>query len=392
LFVLLPRANAIARNRLRTAKATALFSLAIAATGLGCVDVKPPWDKATWFTRDSGTTPPPGTGEPESPDSAIAQDDTTQTIPPDPIVDAGGDKRLDIAEPIDGREDTRPLGADGKQDGRTDTSIDTQKTDFEDALVRLDQSPEVDAAGPDLPHDTKSPPTDTKLPPSDTGPEALPTQGLVAYYPCENASGSVLADKSGNKKDAALANGSGGSAPVGFSFGQGKVGNGVRLTPGDKAFINLPKGIVSKLGQVTIATWVKVNADTAFQRIFDFGSDTNNFMYLTNSGDTGVRFRIASSNGKSQAVEAAKPLPLRTWTHVALTLGNDGISLFVDGDQVAQQAPAALRASDLGDTSNNYLGRSQFSQDPYLDGSLDEFRIYDRVLNGSEIADLASGR
>ena len=55
---------------------------------------------------------------------------------------------------------------------------------------------------------------------------------------------------------------------------------------------------------------------------------------------------------------------------MALTLGNDGISIFVDGEQVAQQAPAVLRASDLGDTSNNYLGRSQFAQDPYLDGSL----------------------
>jgi hypothetical protein len=202
----------------------------------------------------------------------------------------------------------------------------------------------------------------------------------------------MLADKSGNKKDATLNNGSGGSATAGFTFGPGKVGNGMRLTPADKAFINLPKGIVSKLGQVTIATWVRVNTNTTFQRIFDFGSDTNTFMYLTSNAGTGVRFRISSSNGKSQIVEAAKPLPLRTWTHVALTLGDDGISIFVDGVQVAQQAPATLRASDLGETSNNYLGRSQFAPDPYLDGSLDEFRIYDRVLSTFEIADLASGR
>jgi hypothetical protein len=384
--VLLPRANtATGRKRLRKAKATVLFSLAIAATGLGCVDVKPPWDKATWLTRDSGTTPPPGTGEPESPDSAIAQDDTTQIIPPDPIVDAEGDKRVDSADPIETREDARPLGADARQDLRSDTSVDTRKPEGEDALVRLDQSPGLDTAGPDLPHDTK-------LPPIDTGPEALPTQGLVAYYPCESASGSMLADKSGNKKDATLNNGSGGSATAGFTFGPGKVGNGMRLTPADKAFINLPKGIVSKLGQVTIATWVRVNTNTTFQRIFDFGSDTNTFMYLTSNAGTGVRFRISSSNGKSQIVEAAKPLPLRTWTHVALTLGDDGISIFVDGVQVAQQAPATLRASDLGETSNNYLGRSQFAPDPYLDGSLDEFRIYDRVLSTFEIADLASGR
>lgn len=357
--------------------------------GLGCVDITPRWEKAGWGAHDSGTPSTPDTAEPAAPDSGNVTD-TEQPTPPEPSVDAATDQRLD-SDQVDARADTRPRDPDAQaevqpQDGRTDMSTDA----WVDALPKADQRSDADSLVRDTGSADLSP--DELTPPGDAGPEALPTQGLVAYYPCESAYGSTLPDRSGNRKSATLTNGSGGSTPVGFTFGPGKVDNGMRLNPTDKAYVSLPRGIVSQLKQLTIAAWVKMSASTSFQRIFDFGSDTNNFMYLTNSGGTGVRFRIASSNGKSQAAEGAAGLPVGTWTHVTVTLGDDGMAIFINGSRVAQQAPAALRASDLGDTGNNYIGRSQFSNDPYFDGQIDEFRMYDRVLTASEITDLASGR
>ena len=121
--------------------------------------------------------------------------------------------------------------------------------------------------------------------------------------------------------------------------------------------------------------------------------DTNTFMYLTNSGGSGVRFRITSTPlKKNQVVEGAMAMPVGRWTHIALTLGDNGVSIYLDGAQVAQQGPAALRPSDLGETGNNFIGRSPFTGDPYLDGQVDEFRIYDRVLSPAEIGELASGQ
>jgi hypothetical protein len=191
-----------------------------------------------------------------------------------------------------------------------------------------------------------------------------------------------------------LANGSGGSTPVGFSFGTGRVGNALTLSPPDRAYVSLPRGILSQLSQVTIATWVKLNSSTAFQRIFDFGVDTNTFMYLVNAGSSGgVRFRIVSAPlNKNQVLEGVKAIPTGIWTHVALTLGDNGVSIYLDGAQVAQQAPAELRPTDVGDTINNFIGRSPFVDDPYLDGQIDEFRIYNRVLNAAEIRQLANGQ
>jgi hypothetical protein len=44
-----------------------------------------------------------------------------------------------------------------------------------------------------------------------------------------------------------------------------------------------------------------------------------------------------------------------------------------------------LRPADLGSTPNNYIGRSQFSWDPYFDGDIDELRIYNRALSADAI-------
>jgi hypothetical protein len=47
---------------------------------------------------------------------------------------------------------------------------------------------------------------------------------------------------------------------------------------------------------------------------------------------------------------------------------------------------------DLGTTTQNWLGRSQFTTDAYLAGELDEFRIYNRALSEAEVRYLAGDR
>ena len=46
----------------------------------------------------------------------------------------------------------------------------------------------------------------------------------------------------------------------------------------------------------------------------------------------------------------------------------------------------------LGDTTNDWIGRSQYPADPYLDGEIDDFNIYNSALSASQIATLASGQ
>ncbi|NLT76301.1 MAG: LamG domain-containing protein, partial [Planctomycetes bacterium] len=48
--------------------------------------------------------------------------------------------------------------------------------------------------------------------------------------------------------------------------------------------------------------------------------------------------------------------------------------------------------ADLGATTQNWLGRSQYEADEYFGGALDDFRIYRRALSASEIRFLAGER
>jgi hypothetical protein len=78
-------------------------------------------------------------------------------------------------------------------------------------------------------------------------------------------------------------------------------------------------------------------------------------------------------------------LPAGTWKHVAITKSGNTAILYVDGVQVAQNTGMTLSPSSLGNTTNNWIGRSQYSSDAFLDGQIDEFHIYNRALSAAEI-------
>ncbi len=213
---------------------------------------------------------------------------------------------------------------------------------------------------------------------------AGPTPEVIAFYEMNQSSGSTAADSSGNDKTAALTGGT--------SWVAGHAGNALGLN-GSNAYASLPSGIVSGLNDFTIATWVKVNSNSDWARIFDFGTGTTNYMFLTADagGTPGLRFAITTGgNGSEQQIGVNTALATGVWKHVAVTLsGSTGI-LYVDGAEVARNSSMTLKPSSLGNTTQNYIGRSQFS-DPYLNGAIDDFKIYSRALSASEINALYGG-
>ena len=76
------------------------------------------------------------------------------------------------------------------------------------------------------------------------------------------------------------------------------------------------------------------------------------------------------------------------WHHVAVTVDADHHTalMYLDGVVVGQNTDFHRTPSELGNTPQNWLGRSQFGGDAYFDGSLDDFRIYNRALSAAEIA------
>ena len=64
---------------------------------------------------------------------------------------------------------------------------------------------------------------------------------------------------------------------------------------------------------------------------------------------------------------------------------NNMIAYYLDGNLQGSVALGANSASGL-QAVNNYIGRSQYNADGGFGGKVNEFRIYNRALTGSEIS------
>jgi hypothetical protein len=211
------------------------------------------------------------------------------------------------------------------------------------------------------------------------------TNGLAALYAMENN----VQDTSGKNLH--------GTANGNLAYVQGPPGYGKALAfDGVNAYVDLPIGsLLSTLTSVTIATQVNFsNTGGTWQRIFDFGTGTTNYMFLTpRTGTTGpVRFAIRTASVDEQFAMNEATLP-SGWHHMAVVIdsGSMQIRLYVDGTMAAS-GTTTLLPKDLGSANQNWLGRSQWTNDAYFTGSLDDFRIYNRVLSESEVRYLAGDR
>ncbi len=204
----------------------------------------------------------------------------------------------------------------------------------------------------------------------------------ILHYKFDETSGNVVNDSSGNART--------GTVIGTHTWVTGRVGNAMTFD-GASAFVVLPIGIVSSLTEMTIATWVQFDANKVWQRIVDFGNNTTVYMFLTPTSMAGtVQLAITTtSNPGQQLLNGTGALPLATWKHIAVVLDGKNASLYVDGALDSTSA-VTTRPADLGTTANNWLGRSQYAQDPYFKGQLDDFRLYDRALTAEQIAAIAN--
>jgi hypothetical protein len=227
-----------------------------------------------------------------------------------------------------------------------------------------------------------------------TGGATVSSSGLVIYYACDQTSGSTLTDSSGNSRDATLVTGTGGTP--GYSFGPGKVNNAVRFVKASQGYATIVNTGLGAATEMTVAAWVYLNSSVAWQRVWDFGNNTTIYMFLSpKSSVTGfIRFAITTGGlSGEQGLDGTSELAIGTWKHVAVVIGGGNAILYVDGQAMTTKTGITLRPSDLGNTTNNYIGKSQYADatehDPYLDGNIDELRVYNRILTPAEISILA---
>ncbi len=171
-------------------------------------------------------------------------------------------------------------------------------------------------------------------------------------------------------------------------FGPGLDGQGLLLDgSGDYVTITGYKGILGN-NPFSIALWA-TSTSTGDITMVNWGSSTNGQRvdFRLYQG----RLRVEHGNGNLQGNTA---LNNGEWHHVALTVAKDtvlaapGIQFYLDGKDDTQTTtdPDKFNISAVTDVT---IGRRGTNSDRAFLGSLDEVRIYDRVLTADEVKAMA---
>ena len=222
---------------------------------------------------------------------------------------------------------------------------------------------------------------------SETAPSNIAEVSTVSelhmHLKFDQTSGTIAVDTTGNGHDGVLINNA--------TFVGGRYGNAI-LLDGINSYVSLSEGLVSNLTDFTISAWIYLYDNIRqWSRIFDFGGKPGAYMFLTPRGSKGtIRFTVGTVyTYNEQLIDTAVVFPTHRWVHIAVTLSARVGIIYIDGLVVGSIPTIDFPPVQLGITPNNWIGRSQFVQDPYLNGKVDDFRIYNGPLSVEEVLALA---
>jgi beta-xylosidase len=218
-------------------------------------------------------------------------------------------------------------------------------------------------------------------------PVADVTEGLVLWYKLDEASGTVAADASGNGRNGTV------NGTAAWSGAQGLEFNG------SNTYVKVPDNVMAGLSSISVDFDVNIAAGQASPYfLYGFGNtDTstgwgNGYLFAT-----GNAFRNSISLSNWSGEQNTRPadghnLARGTWKHVTYTQTGTTGTLYEDGVPVATNTSISILPSAIGNgtTTANYIGRSVYPGDRYFQGKLRDFRVFDRALSGSEVAELAT--
>lgn len=191
----------------------------------------------------------------------------------------------------------------------------------------------------------------------DTEPNFVyPTEGLVSYFNFD-----------GNLRD------SEGNTPEGVNNGNVPYIKGIRGSA--VSFNGINQSIVfnrkkfSNGNQLSVSIWFKCDSENSLK----FFAICGEFAVFTNNNQAGMAISVPSTNSAQGNYTPSR------WTHLAATFDGTEIKVFIDG----KISGTKIHPGTIADL-NFSLWLGEFSGE-FWKGAVDEFLIYNRVLNLDEI-------
>ena len=215
---------------------------------------------------------------------------------------------------------------------------------------------------------------------------------LLGYWTFDEANGLYAFDASGNGSYARL------SESASLELNAGKIG-GALLLDGNKENASVAKGsdLINGLTAFTLSLWVKaskVNTDRGFifsrtpndkDEIFSMRYDADG---LDGGGKNVIKAGITTTGG-TQIYESGSDVQTTEWQHLTLTWQTGSkLKLYINGvlDQPTYNSDAT--EGNITNVDRLVIGRGSKDRNNSWNGLVDDVRLYNKVLNANEIANL----
>lgn len=203
------------------------------------------------------------------------------------------------------------------------------------------------------------------------------TNGLVLDIPFSNGS---ITDLSGN--NIGLTNH---GATV--STDRCGISNSAYSFNGTSSYISLETSNL-QLPKYTYSIWVKPNSNSIIQSPLSIGGATggDQAIKISNSVIEAVSWDV----GPHVSVATASPtFTVGTWYHVAMTRDNSLVKIYINGTLINSTSTAGYTITYSTNTVLGFIG-ARVNSDQYFNGSIDDIKVYDRVLCDAEIVELSN--
>ena len=221
-----------------------------------------------------------------------------------------------------------------------------------------------------------------------SGAQVTITNGLISYYPFNGNANDIVGAKNGTVQNASLTADRFNNPGLAYAFN------------GSNAAVNVPPATFNNLAQGTITTWVELDRNTREPISCKQHDGVDAYAILTvgfyrdgnGASVSGVPGKVYFRNSRFQNQAASSQLlSTGTWYQVAATFTSTNCILYINGVPAGSAVGGFSIPNDLTPTATSIgsweedLATQQYAG---LAGKIDDFRLYNRALSSTEVAQL----
>jgi hypothetical protein len=165
-------------------------------------------------------------------------------------------------------------------------------------------------------------------------------------------------------------------------------------------FWKVPAGVYFAGGDFTVTFWAQIYSFQQYDRLFEFGN-----AYTSTGGSDNVELHLnaASSTtgnnigigivppattgqwGKNTVFPKSVTVPTNVWNHFGVTAASGTVIMYQNGILITNQTGQWVPRS-ISRTQNFFCKNNQSVNSNFLDGDIDDVKIFSRALSAAEIS------